>query len=152
MGLLYSLTDAGAVDHPEYGRIEARPDGAFPFPDELSDRLGRVHHNGQKAWETQGERQRRLHGEDLARRRDPAALYDAVGEFTAAMKSAAPAASPDVAALIAQVEVLTAKVAELSAARPGASLEDDGDSEPEGEPETAGKKAAPRTRKTPAAA
>lgn len=135
MALLFSLTDASAVDDPESGHFEADADGAFRFPDELSARLHRVHHQGQRAWETQGERSRRKHGEDLARRRDPAALYDAVGEFTAAMKAAAsPAVSPDVAALLAQVEALTAQVAELSAARAGDGAEDGDDS----------KKAAPR--------
>jgi hypothetical protein len=142
MARLYSLLDATAHDEPGYGRFEAGPDGEFPFPDEVSARLGRIHHGGQKAWETQAERLRRLHGEDLARRRDPAALYDAVGEFTAAMKAAVPAASPDVAALIAQVAALSAQVAELSAA----GAEDDG------EPGSAVRKAAPRARKTAAAA
>lgn len=121
MALLFSLTDATAQDDPEYGRIEAGPGGGFDFPDELSDILHRVHHRGRKAWETQTERQARLHGEDLARRRDPAALYDAVGEFTAAMKAAAaPAVNPDVAALLAQVQALTARLSELeeSAATP----------------------------------
>lgn len=147
MALLYSLLDATAQDDPEYGHVEAGPDGGFDFPDDLSDRLHGACYRGRKAWETQGERRNRLHGEDLARRRDPAALYDAVGEFTAAMKAANPGAvSADlVAALSAQVEALTARLAELEG--PPAASDGDGDPEPAGTAKTS----RPRSKATPAA-
>lgn len=148
MARLFSLLDATAQDDPEFGHFEAGPDGAFAFPDELSARLHRVHHNGQQAWETQGERVRRLHGEDLARRRDPAALHDMFAEFTAAMKSAGQGngVSPDiVTAMAAQIEALTAKLAEMEAK--AAAPAGDGEQEVAG----AAKTARSRSKSTPPA-
>lgn len=111
MARLYSLADAGAVDDPEFGHFEPGDDGSFDFPDELSDQLHRLHHRRRPAWETETERMDRLHGEDLARRRDPAMLYDAVGEFTGALKqftgsAGAAAAAPAIADLKRQLAEL----------------------------------------------
>jgi hypothetical protein len=113
MARLFSLADAGAVDDPEFGHYEPEGDGSFDFPDELSGRLHRLRHRGRPAWETEMERMDRRHGEDLARRRDPAMLYDAVGEFSGALKQFASAATPvDAAAEIAE---LKRQIAEMKA-------------------------------------
>src|SRR5580698_6241400 len=81
MARLFSRMNAGAVDDPQYGHFVPDPaHGGFDLPDELSDRLAGFCHRGKPAWETEEQRGERLHGEDLDRRRDPAMLYDAVGE------------------------------------------------------------------------
>jgi hypothetical protein len=114
MARLFSLANAGAVDDPEFGHYEPGDDGSFDFPDELSDRMHRLRHRGRPAWETETERVDRMHGEDLDRRRDPAMLYDAVGEFSGALKQfASGVVSPDAAAEIAD---LKRQLAELKAA------------------------------------
>ena len=83
MAVLYSRRSAVAHDDAQYGHFEARSKNHdFDFPDELSDRLKTFCHRGKPDWETEDERALRLHGEDLDRRRDPAALYDAVGDVT----------------------------------------------------------------------
>ena len=79
---LYSRTNAGAIDDPAYGHFEADPDhGGFDLPDELSDQLHSVHVRKRPAWETEEERNERLHGEESARRRDPEQLYNAVADI-----------------------------------------------------------------------
>jgi hypothetical protein len=89
------------IDHPVWGHFEADDHGGFDLPDEMSDELHSFSHRGKRIWETEDERSLRLHGEDLARRRDPAALYDAVDNFTgllgklAAVQVPAAAAVPD---------------------------------------------------------
>lgn len=93
MARLFSLMSAGAVDDPEYGHFDADGDGAFDFPDELSDRLHGVHHRRRRAWETQEERDTRLHGDEQARRRDPESLYSAVAELVNLAKMSATATS-----------------------------------------------------------
>lgn len=120
MAVLYTRTNAGAVDDPEFGHFDAGPDGDFDFPDELSDRLHRFHLRRKPAWETEDERALRLHGEERDRRRDPEALYNAVADiagmakqFAGASPAPAPAAlSPEVAAELAE---LRRQVAELQA-------------------------------------
>lgn len=135
MARLFSLADAGSVDDPEHGRFEPGPDGAFDFPDPLSDRLHRLRHRGRPAWETELERSDRRHGEELDRKRDPAMLYDAVGEFSGALKQfaglAGAGASPDAAARIAELE---RQLAEALAAS-GSNDTDGGDGETAAEPQ-----------------
>jgi hypothetical protein len=79
---LYSRTNAGAIDDPVYGHFEPSEDhGGFDLPDELSDHLHSVHVRKKPAWETEEERDERLHGEESARRRDPEQLYNAVADI-----------------------------------------------------------------------
>lgn len=74
---LYSRTGAASVQHEEHGSFDVDPDsGAVEVPDELGELLQRQHFAGQRAWENDAERSTRLADEDLARRRDPGALYD----------------------------------------------------------------------------
>ena len=83
-----------AVDHGGV-RYEAGPDGGFDFPNEVSDRLHRFAIGGERLWEDAIERQRRLLGEEMDRRRDPAELYAAVAKIAAAADALpAPKAEP----------------------------------------------------------
>lgn len=119
MARLHSRMNAGAVDDPEYGHFEPDPDhGGFEFPDEMSDRLAGFHHRGKPVWETEEQRGERLHGEDLARRRDPAMLYDAVGGFSDALNKLRAGPDPEVAALTAQVKALTERLAAMEGQAP----------------------------------
>lgn len=87
---LYSRMNAGAIDDPVFGHFEADPDhGGFDLPDELSDALHSVHVRKKPAWETEDERNERLHGEESARRRDPETLYTAVAEIAGIAKDLA---------------------------------------------------------------
>jgi hypothetical protein len=116
-----------AIDDPVWGHFDADPQhGGFDLPDELSDTMHSFHHRGKPVWETEDERSLRMHGDDLARRRDPAALYDAVGNITDAFKQIGAAigaaqlqapATPAVAedSREAELEALRARVAELEA-------------------------------------
>ena len=128
---LYAIRgDVPAVTDPEYGHFTEDEEGYFDFPDELSDRLCRFAHRRRKIWETQEERDARLHGQELARRRDPESLYTAVAGMAELTKKLAgmqldgrPAAEdPGVAALAEQVRALTARLAELEgqSSSPGA--------------------------------
>lgn len=88
--LLFSKANAAAVDDPEYGHFEAGPEtGAFDFPDDLAERLHRVYIRGKKAWETETEREERLHSAESARRRDPETLYAAVADIANVTKQLA---------------------------------------------------------------
>lgn len=89
------------VKDPEFGLFHVQEHGGFDFPDELSDRLHRHHVRGQKLWETQVERDKRLHGEEDARRRDPATMYDAVARLVelAERSGGAQAQAPDLSKL-----------------------------------------------------
>lgn len=125
MAILYSRTNASAVDDPEFGHYDAGPDGAFDFPDELSGRLHRFHLRRKPAWETEDERTLRLHGEESDRRRDPEALYNAVADIAGMAKQfagASPAVPAEVAAELAE---LRRQVAAMQAAQ--VTGEDGGD-------------------------
>ncbi|MFI5880799.1 hypothetical protein [Streptomyces sp. NPDC051554] len=87
---LYTLTGATALDDPQYGSYTADEQGAFDFPNELSDRLHRFHFGGKPVWEDDIERQERLLNEELERRQDPATLLSAVERLEAAAKAMAP--------------------------------------------------------------
>lgn len=78
---LYSLTGAIAHDDSEHGHFVPDEDGAFIFPGPLAELLHSAHVGKRKQWETEIERQERTHGEDLARRQDPATLYGAVAKL-----------------------------------------------------------------------
>jgi hypothetical protein len=82
---LYSLIGAIAHEDPGYGHFEADPDdGSFTFPDDVSDVLATTGVKGRKLWETEEDRAGRLHGMEMARRRDPASMLE-VMETNAAL-------------------------------------------------------------------
>jgi hypothetical protein len=86
---LYSRTNAGAIDDPVYGHFEpGKEHGGFDLPDELADRLHSFHQRKRPLWETEIERDERLHGEESARQRDPQTLYTAVAELLGIAKQA----------------------------------------------------------------
>jgi hypothetical protein len=81
---LYSLAGAIAHEDPEYGHFEPHPDdGSFDFPDEVSDVLATVGVRGRKQWETDEQRAARMHGQEMARRRDPASLLEVMEQNAA---------------------------------------------------------------------
>lgn len=137
---LYSLTNASAIDDPQYGHFEPDPGhGGFDLPDELADHLHSVHLRKRKAWETDTERDDRRHGEERDRRRDPETLYNAVADIATLAKqlTGTPQAAglpPEVAAELAE---LRRQIADLQAAAapqdagdsPGASAEASPDAE-----------------------
>lgn len=132
---LYSLTDAIAVDDPEYGHFEPDPvHGGFELPDELAERLHRFHVRKRRAWETDVERDERTHGEERDRRRDPETLYSAVAEIANATKNLAGGHAPAVSAdVLAEIAALRAELAELRAAAHPAPAGDDSDKGDEGD-------------------
>ena len=117
MARLYSRMNAGAIDDPHWGHFDPDPDnGGFDLPDDLSDQLAGFCHRGKPAWETETQRDERLHGEESARRRDPETLYNAVADIADITKQLAglraeTAQNPDVTALTAQVKALTERLA-----------------------------------------
>ena len=84
--ILFSRTGASVVQH-EGVTYRPGPDGGFPFPDHVSDRLHRFAVRGVKQWETDIERQRRVMSEEMDRRRDPAELYAAVEKIVRAAEA-----------------------------------------------------------------
>jgi hypothetical protein len=121
--------NASAVDDPEHGHFEPGEDGGFDFPDDLSDRLLRFHHRGKPAWEADEQRALRMHGEEMARRRDPESLYTAVAgisdltrQLAALQLGNAPADAlpPEVSA---ELDALRKQVATLQGAVPPAPAE-----------------------------
>jgi len=80
---LYSLVGADAHVDPEYGRFTPDEAGGYDFPDEVSDQIGGFAVKGRKLWETEPERADRLHGMEMARRRDPASMLTAMEENAA---------------------------------------------------------------------
>ena len=131
---LYPLVPTPAVDAAE-GHFEPEDDGGFDFPGPVAERLHSARYGKRKLWETAIERQERTHGEDLARRRDPAVLYDAVDNFAGLVRMLGTAAAPQDPE--AEKAALRARLAELEAPADG-----DGDA--------AGKTAAPRRKPAPA--
>ena len=117
MARLYSRLSAAAVDDPEFGHFDvSKEHGGFDFPDDLSDRLHRFCHHGKPAWETEDERNRRTHGEESARRRDPESLYNAVEKIAQIAAGSGGAPGPDVTAFMARMEAMQARLDELEAA------------------------------------
>ena len=113
---IYSKMNAGAIDDPQYGHFEPGDHGGFDLPEELADRQLAFHHRGKPAWETQEQRDERLHGEETSRQRDPATLYGAVAELLGLAKRAG-------AAEAAASGDATARPAEAPAARVPAKAE-----------------------------
>lgn len=104
MAKLYSRTGATVHEEPGYDRFVPGKDGAFDFPDDLSDRLVRLHVRKRRMWEDEEMRARRLHQESEERLRDPAVLYAAVSELVQMGRQAqGTAASADLAAELAEL-------------------------------------------------
>lgn len=158
---LYSLVGADQHVDPAHGRFTPDKAGGFDFPDEISDVLGGFAVKGKRLWETEETRAERLHGMEMARRRDPASMLTAMednqalvrqlAELTAHLAAGQPGgttagADPAVARLTAQVEALTARLGEMVA--PPASP---ADGEPEGPTASEGGPGPSKTARKPAA-
>jgi hypothetical protein len=86
---LYTRTGAIALTDPATGIVyEADEQGGFDFPDDLSDQMHHFHPGGRPGWETDIERQHRLIGEEMERRKDPATLLGVVEQLMRAAQSA----------------------------------------------------------------
>jgi hypothetical protein len=156
MALLYSLIGATGHEEPgwQYYKPDPEQDGAFAFPDDVSDRLHKFGARGKKLWETSEEHRARLHEADSARAADPRSLYAAVQEIADLAKTLAglreapapapvPAADPaELAALRADLDALRAELARRD--QPAPALETA--PEPAGEPEPEAPKAPARRR------
>jgi hypothetical protein len=119
MAKLYSRTGATVHEEPEYGRFVPDDQGAFPFPDDLSDRMLRLHVRKKPMWEDEEMRAERLHQEAEGRHRDPAVLYAAVSELVQISRQAqAGGAMP--ADLAAELAELRKELAELRESAGGA--------------------------------
>jgi hypothetical protein len=91
---LYPRHGGTVVDAPE-GRFEAGDDGGFSFPGPLAERLHAAHHDGQKVWETEIERQHRVIAEEAVRRSDPRTMLEVMEQLLAAASAAnAPKPAP----------------------------------------------------------
>jgi hypothetical protein len=75
MARLYTRTGASHVYY-EDAVYEVEENQSVEVPPEVAAHLQHLHVAGQKAWEDDAERQTRIEAEELARRRDPAAVYD----------------------------------------------------------------------------
>lgn len=116
---LYTRTGATQVADPEFGTFSADANGAFEFPDDVSDRLHSFHMNGKQAWETDAEREKRLMSEELERFRDPATLLAAVREMGANQGALAAALAGVLAP--GQAAAASAPTAPAAAATPAAT-------------------------------
>lgn len=90
---LYSRIGAASVSHGGnlYGPAE---DGGFDLPEDAVALLHGSGVRGAPQWETHVERQHRLIGEELERRKDPATLLDAVQQLVQAASRVAPPPVP----------------------------------------------------------
>lgn len=118
MAKLYSRTGASVHEEPEYGRFEPDGHGAFAFPDDLSDRLLRIHVRKKRMWEDEEMRAERLHQETEMRHRDPAVLYAAVSELVQLSRQAQ-TGGPVPSDLAAELAELRKELAELREATSG---------------------------------
>ena len=117
---LYSLVGADAHKDPEYGLFTPDGSGAFPFPDEVSDVLVTCAVRGRKQWETEEARAERMHGQEMARRRDPASVLTAMEENAALVRQLAAVTAQLAAIQLAQA----APAAPVAAPVPEAAAED----------------------------
>src|SRR6185437_4697079 len=97
-----------AIEDEHLGHVEAAEDGSFDLPDEHAARLHAFHVRGKPLFETDIERDERLHGEETARRRDPQTLYNAVEQIA------------KIAVLLGQGQLAQAQYAESPAGPPKA--------------------------------
>lgn len=149
---LYTRTGATQVDDPTHGTFTVGPDGAFDFPDEVSDRLHSFHVAGSPAWESDAERAKRLLDEQMEKLRDPATLLATMQEMARGQRDLAAAllgqqSDPGTAPGKTASESHPVEAA-AAAARADATPEStsDGDST-QAAAKPARKKAAPRTTK-----
>ncbi len=80
---LYSLVGADSHVTPDGTRYIPDEAGGFDFPDEVSDPIEGCAVKGKRLWETEADRVERLHGMEMARRRDPASMLTAMEENAA---------------------------------------------------------------------
>jgi hypothetical protein len=131
---LYTTTGATRVDDPKHGPFLVGADGAFDFPDELSNRLHGVHVNKKRVWETDDERVRRVNEEQLKSVRDPAALYSAVKEMSETQRGLSLNQSVLLAAVVKALGLdVSGGTAEPAAVEPE-PVEDEDDEDPAEEP------------------
>ena len=116
---LYSLV--GADSHVTADGARHTPDkaGGFDFPEEVADQIGGFAVKGKRLWETEGERVERLHGLEMARRRDPASMLTAMEENAALTRKVTELMAMLTAAQLGQA--LPAPAGESAPAEEGAS-------------------------------
>lgn len=137
---LYSLAGAIAHEDPEYGHFEPDPDdGSFNFPDDVSDVLATTGVKGRKLWETEEDRAGRLHGLELARRRDPASMLEVMEQNAALTKQ------------LTEVMTQLAAMQLAQGAAPAAVTTLEAPADPPAGDDGAGDEKAATKRKTPAA-
>lgn len=127
---LYSLV--GADSHVTTDGTRHTPDeaGGFDFPDEVSDAIGGFAVKGKRLWETEGERVDRLHGLEMARRRDPASMLTAMEENAALTRKVTELMAMLTAAQLAQSPAPAPAEAPAAPAGPA----EGGDPEPDSKP------------------
>lgn len=110
---LYTRFGVASVGDDDHGSFDVDEHGAVEVPHDLGMRMHATFQGGQQAWEDDAERNARLDAEDLAKRRDPAHLYDLLA-------SGAPVQS-DAASVQAAIDAAVAKALtdERAKARPG---------------------------------
>lgn len=114
------LYHRGDVSSVTLGDDTYEPDeaGRFELPDHVAAVIHPVHVNGEKVWETHPEREARLEAERLAKRRDPAALLDAVEALTAPAPAAQSFTVDELRALLAAAEAAEGAPAEPEKPKP----------------------------------
>jgi hypothetical protein len=116
---LYSLMGADSHVTPDGTRYTPDDAGGFDFPDEVSDPIERCAVKGRRMWETEGERADRMHGMEMARRRDPASMLTAMEENTALTRKVTELMAMLAAAQLAQAPVPAAPAPAEVPADPG---------------------------------
>lgn len=88
---LYSRVSATSVTGPDGTVYTPGDDGAFNLPEDFGQQQHSFHVGALPLWEDEIERGSRLVAEEIERRKDPAALLDAVQQIVAAAQAAAAA-------------------------------------------------------------
>ncbi len=83
---LYSQVGADSHVTPDGTRYTPDKAGGFDFPDEVSDAVGGFAVKGKRLWETEEDRADRMHGMEMARRRDPASMLTVMEENAALVR------------------------------------------------------------------
>ena len=86
---LYSRFGADSVD-ADGAEWKADKDGGIEVPEELGRFLHNQHINGERAWEDDAERQRRIDKEEHDRKSDPAYLASIVEDLAAKVVANSP--------------------------------------------------------------